>query len=77
MTDFRHVNSGDILSAVKQFGPSGGAVCLQKESSAAAESISSGLYVIWVPRENADIVNDEVSIIEMCGVDIIFVDVVG
>lgn len=59
MTDFRDVNAGTILDAVQQYGPSGGAACLQKENLAASESIESGLYITWIPQNTRDIINVE------------------
>jgi hypothetical protein len=60
MTDFRDANAGTILDAIQQYGPSGGASCLQKENVAAAQSIESGLYVTFIPQNTGDIINSEV-----------------
>jgi hypothetical protein len=60
MTDFRDVTAGAILDAVQQYGPSGGVACLQKENTAAQQSMESGLYVTWMPQNISDIVNPDI-----------------
>lgn len=55
MTDFRNVNADSVLDAIQQHGPAGGSVCMQKEGIAATQSLNSGLYVTFIPRDTQDI----------------------